>query len=400
MKTLAFMQTHIISPAIIEEFKKLKASKNVKSILVVDNEKLRLEDNGEILQTKEFFGEKVLCFLYDEKKFRALNLPFCEGYNANSHNFAGVMWFNVDYIFYLLRANLKEFEYFWRVEYDCFFNGENYGIFFDEYVKNSSDLLILGLRKESWQSKWCWVQNVSWAYDKNEQLWGSFLPVERISARALDILYKKRLFQGQNYKNFKDKKQKQWIFGELFIPTECARANLSMQSLGGLRCGLAEIDLNESRIFEKPDNLIYHPIKGNFLKRLAWHHDNAKKLNAKIAENEKNYAEKYLAISCCKEHLAYRLAQVLIFESKSFLGFVRMPFVLSYEYARYKRSRQEARSKLSRPLNEYEEVRKIQNQFSYQLGLEFIKACKTWYKGGFVRFYFALKKLKMRKNKA
>lgn len=48
-------------------------------------------------------------------------------------------------------------------------------------------------------------------------------------------------------------------------------------------------------------------------------------------------------------------------------------------------------------LNDYKDYRdslKIKKYFSYQLGYMFMQAHKAWYKGGYVRLWFEVRKLK------
>ncbi|EAK0451494.1 coiled-coil domain-containing protein [Campylobacter lari] len=106
-----------------------------------------------------------------------------------------------------------------------------------------------------------------------------------------------------------------------------------------------------------------------------------------------------------RNHLSYKLGQALIVNSKSILGYIRMPFVLSFirdqhktEQCRIKKALKE-NPKLSIPTLEscldYKEALRETQCFTYKLGEIFIKASKNWYKGGYLKFYFKdLKELK------
>lgn len=103
-------------------------------------------------------------------------------------------------------------------------------------------------------------------------------------------------------------------------------------------------------------------------------------------------------------HLAYKLGQALIINSKSFLGYIRLPYVLSYIKEKHKAEQKAYNEKIFTnpslklpPLEnypDYEAVLKEKECLTYKLGLALIKADKTWYKGGYVRFCFEVRRLK------
>ncbi len=105
------------------------------------------------------------------------------------------------------------------------------------------------------------------------------------------------------------------------------------------------------------------------------------------------------AKSRIQNHLAYKLGQAMIVNSKSFLGYIRMPFVLSYIYDKHKQEQkiyQEKRKKLP-PLEfypDYEEALKLKNHLSYKLGQSLIEASKTRYNVGYFKFILNLKELR------
>lgn len=93
-----------------------------------------------------------------------------------------------------------------------------------------------------------------------------------------------------------------------------------------------------------------------------------------------------------QSQLSYKLGQAMIINSKSFLGFIRMPFVLSYLYDKYKQEQKIYQEKIKKdpslklpPLEsypDYKEALKLKNHLSYKLGQALIQANKTWYGGG------------------
>ncbi|XGX74784.1 hypothetical protein DSV84_00960 [Campylobacter coli] len=105
-----------------------------------------------------------------------------------------------------------------------------------------------------------------------------------------------------------------------------------------------------------------------------------------------------------QNHLSYKLGSALIENSKSILGYIRMPFVLSYIRDKHKKDQLAYEAKMKKnpkltlpPLTsylDYKEALKEKECFTYKLGEAFIKAYKAWYKGGWIKFIFNLLKLK------
>ncbi|NDJ26462.1 hypothetical protein GW575_00620 [Campylobacter sp. MIT 19-121] len=107
-----------------------------------------------------------------------------------------------------------------------------------------------------------------------------------------------------------------------------------------------------------------------------------------------------------QNQLAYKLGTTLMSYSKSKFFYLNPKFYLTLLSikSKHKKSKKAyenlifSNPSFKLPLLEtyadYDEALKVQNFFSYRLGLEFIKASKTWYKGGLVKFYFKAKKLK------
>ena len=105
-----------------------------------------------------------------------------------------------------------------------------------------------------------------------------------------------------------------------------------------------------------------------------------------------------------QNHLAYKLGQALILNSKSIKGYIRLPYVLSYIKEKYKAEQKAYNDKISKnpslklpPLAsypDYEAALKEKECLTYKLGLALMKADKSWYKGGYIKFYFESKRLK------
>ncbi|WP_144653739.1 capsular polysaccharide synthesis protein [Campylobacter coli] len=105
-----------------------------------------------------------------------------------------------------------------------------------------------------------------------------------------------------------------------------------------------------------------------------------------------------------QNHLSYKLGQAMIINSKSILGYIRMPFVLSYIKDKQKQEQKIYQEKIKKdpslklpPLEsypDYKEALKEKECFTYKLGEALIRANKTWYKGGYVKLLFEIGKLK------
>ncbi|BEK36579.1 hypothetical protein B11476_02820 [Campylobacter coli] len=99
-----------------------------------------------------------------------------------------------------------------------------------------------------------------------------------------------------------------------------------------------------------------------------------------------------------QNQLSYKLGQAMIVNSKSLLGYIRMPFALSYIKDKHKQEQKIYQEKIKKdpslklpPLEtypDYQEALKEKECFTYKLGEALIKANKTWYKGGYLKFYF------------
>ena len=126
-------------------------------------------------------------------------------------------------------------------------------------------------------------------------------------------------------------------------------------------------------------------------------------LNSKI--KELNFTLRYgTAKSRIHNHLSYKLGQAMIENSKSLLGYIRMPYVLSYIKDKHKQEQQQYQEAIKKNPNlklptlesypDYKEALKEKECLTYKLGEAFIKADKTWYKGGYVKLWFEVRKLK------
>ncbi|TXE89751.1 hypothetical protein FPD38_00620 [Campylobacter volucris] len=110
------------------------------------------------------------------------------------------------------------------------------------------------------------------------------------------------------------------------------------------------------------------------------------------------------AKSRIQNQLSYKLGQALIINSKSLFGYIKMPFVLSYIKDKHNQEQKIYKEKIKKdpslklpPLEsypDYKEALKEKECLTYKLGQALIKANKTWYKGGYIKLWFEVRKLK------
>ncbi|EPB1427033.1 glycosyl transferase [Campylobacter jejuni] len=92
-------------------------------------------------------------------------------------------------------------------------------------------------------------------------------------------------------------------------------------------------------------------------------------------------------------HLAYKLGSCMIRNSKSLLGYIKMPFLLIALTIAHKEYPKIQLPKLE-DYPDYKEALKEKQSLTYKLGLAFMQANKAWYKGGYIQFYFEVRRLK------
>ena len=117
-----------------------------------------------------------------------------------------------------------------------------------------------------------------------------------------------------------------------------------------------------------------------------------------------NQTTNQTAKSRIKNQLTYKLGEAMIANSKSLWGYIRMPYVLSYIKDMHKKEQIAYNEKIKTnpslklpPLEsypDYNEAIKLKNHLSYKLGQALIKANRDWYKGGYIKFIFDIKRLK------
>ncbi|MGH2267798.1 hypothetical protein [Campylobacter taeniopygiae] len=105
-----------------------------------------------------------------------------------------------------------------------------------------------------------------------------------------------------------------------------------------------------------------------------------------------------------QNQLSYKLGQAMMENSKSILGYIRMPYVLSYIKDKHKQEQKKYEEKIKKdpslklpPLEsypDYEEALNFKEHLSYKLGEALIRANNNWYGGGYIKLWFEIRKLK------
>ncbi|EGO3036573.1 alpha-2,3-sialyltransferase, partial [Campylobacter coli] len=104
-----------------------------------------------------------------------------------------------------------------------------------------------------------------------------------------------------------------------------------------------------------------------------------------------------------QNQLSYKLGQTMIINSKNIFGILFMPVYIISTLLSHKQEQKIYQEKIKKdpslklpPLEsypDYKEALKEKECLTYKLGESLIKANKTWYKGGYVKLWFEIRKL-------
>ncbi|MCV3434988.1 hypothetical protein [Campylobacter lari] len=131
---------------------------------------------------------------------------------------------------------------------------------------------------------------------------------------------------------------------------------------------------------------------------------NSKSTQLNQIQSKLSFQTKYgTAKARIQNQLSYKLGQAMIVNSKSILGYLIMPMVLLSIIISHKQEQKIYQEKIKKdpslklpPLEDYPDYKeslKLKNHLSYKLGQALIQANKTWYKGGYVKMWFEIRKL-------
>ncbi|EAJ5708753.1 hypothetical protein GN876_01340 [Campylobacter coli] len=123
-----------------------------------------------------------------------------------------------------------------------------------------------------------------------------------------------------------------------------------------------------------------------------------------LQANPLSFQSKYgTAKSRIQNQLSYKLGQTMIVNSKNIFGILFMPVYIISTLLSHKQEQKIYQEKIKKdpslklpPLEsypDYKEALKEKECLTYKLGESLIKANKTWYKGGYVKLWFEIRKL-------
>ncbi|EMX6805607.1 hypothetical protein AAHJ46_000687 [Campylobacter coli] len=123
-----------------------------------------------------------------------------------------------------------------------------------------------------------------------------------------------------------------------------------------------------------------------------------------LQANPLSFQSKYgTAKSHIQNQLSYKLGQTMIVNSKNIFGILFMPVYIISTLLSHKQEQKIYQEKIKKdpslklpPLEsypDYKEALKEKECLTYKLGESLIKANKTWYKGGYVKLWFEIRKL-------
>ncbi len=155
-----------------------------------------------------------------------------------------------------------------------------------------------------------------------------------------------------------------------------------------------QIDQLQNNIKEKIKQL--HILQNNIQK-------NSVQLNQ--LQSKLSFQTKYgTAKSRIQNQLSYKLGQAMIINSKNIFGILFMPVYIISTLLSHRQEKKIYQEKIKKdpslklpPLEnypDYNEALKEKECLIYKLGEAFIKANKTWYKGGYVKLIFEIRKSK------
>ncbi|EPR7182108.1 hypothetical protein ACU8BA_001550 [Campylobacter coli] len=157
-----------------------------------------------------------------------------------------------------------------------------------------------------------------------------------------------------------------------------------------------------SNIIKEKDNIINSNI--NQINQLQ-NNIQEKSTQLNQIQSKLSFQTKYgTAKTRIQNQLSYKLGQAMIINSKSILGYIRMPFALSYIKDKHKQEQKIYQEKIKKdpslklpPLEsypDYQEALKEKECLTYKLGEALIKASNNWYGGGYIKLLLEIRKLK------
>ena len=196
---MAFITTHFINEHIINEWEKLNATPGIDAFLLIDNTKKRIS-NPSNLQYGELhvYGKKPKVMLFDYDFHCSLHLPLQMrriGKECKDETmFPRFTWYRGDFRFNYARHIFPDYDYYWQIENDCYFNthGNNDAPFFEIWNDREEDVLGYAIRNvmEGDDNSWGFLgKGLKWLYG-DRGIWKIYYPIVRLSGRTIDMLEK------------------------------------------------------------------------------------------------------------------------------------------------------------------------------------------------------------------
>lgn len=211
----------------------------------------------------EVYGVSVHYLLTYEETYNRFNLPYYS-FLGFPESFSKMLWYNSDYPLYIVRKRYPEYSFYWLIENDVYYNASDYSLFLDEYLFSKNELMW-NFGKSS--GRWYWDNFADWIYQWSDR-YRCLFAIIRLSGKAIDYLYSRRLSIGDKFKEFvqSGNKDKRYPFCELFVPSELMLYNYQCECLHMHNhkvgyCPETTADFYTQKRFEHFDNTLYHPIK-------------------------------------------------------------------------------------------------------------------------------------------
>jgi hypothetical protein len=235
-------------------------------IIFLDNRQKLINEAPCKICSNDFYGVNANFFCFDEIALHEAQLPLNPGMaKIFNDKISQVLWHNCDYPFYILLNYFPNYDYYWCIEYDVYYNGKDYSSFFAQYEDCDVDLIAPHIGERALD--WIWYKGIDWVYPETHNRRGLFFPVVCLSNSAVYKLYQKRKLDGRKFEKFLKIKSKygwqiEWTHCELFVATEIIiNLGLKYRELANLGAfGCTHLDFSDNQ-FRNYDNKMYHPIK-------------------------------------------------------------------------------------------------------------------------------------------
>lgn len=170
-------------------------------------------------------------------------------------------WRCGDYNFYALRDKFPDFDTYWLIEDDVFFNRPNPHSMIESAALDPSDFLAYYYEKAS--ASWSWGRKIKPYYNPP---YSCIFPVTRASGRFIDAALKARVQLGKAF-TAKPKPDAAWPNDESFLASLAAHQGFAAKSLEQIDKATNRNSMitvrprhRKDHAFDSHDNRAYHPV--------------------------------------------------------------------------------------------------------------------------------------------